>query len=461
MIKKNIVVIGSGLTGLTSAHYFNKANADFIVLEKKDTYGGVIQTVTENGFVFENGPNTGVLGTVEIAELFEEVADECKLELADETSNKRYILKTGKWEAIPSGLIGGIKTPLFTLKDKFRLLLEPFRKKGTNPHETLAELVKRRMGQSFLDYAVDPFILGVYSGDPNYLVPKYALPKLYNLEQDYGSFIGGSIKKGFEKKDDQSKKVTRKVFSAEGGLSNLTKALFKSAGQENFIFNAGNIQISKVDKGYLVKYENNGQISEIQADKIITTTDSFELENLLPFIPKEKMAKITNLKYARVIEIVLGFENWEGIELDGFGGLIPFKENRDVLGFLFLSSFLKNKAPKNGALLTLFVGGTRKDYLNDLSDDEIKKLVEKETKDLMGIKEFNPKLFKIFRYKKAIPQYGVTSGERFDTVEEIEKTNKGLYIGGNHKDGIGMADRAKQGKTLAYNALQYISNSLD
>ena len=139
----DVIVIGAGLTGLTTAHYLNKKRKKIKVLEKNSRHGGVINTVKENGFVYEEGPNTGVIGTPEVAELFEELKDYCELEIANEQVKKRYILKNGKWEALPSGLIGGIKTPLFSTKDKFRLLLEPFRKPGKNPHETLSELVKR------------------------------------------------------------------------------------------------------------------------------------------------------------------------------------------------------------------------------------------------------------------------------------------------------------------------------
>ncbi len=453
MEQKDIVIIGAGLTGLTAAHYLKKAGANFIVLEKSETYGGVIQSEKENGFLYEKGPNTGVLGTPEMAELFEELSEECKLEIANDQVDKRYILKNGKWEKLPSGLMEGVTTPLFRLRDKLNLLVEPFRKKGKNPHETLADLVKRRMGQSFLDYAIDPFILGVYSGDPNYLVPKYALPKLYNLEQDYGSFIGGAIKKSFAKKDERDKKVTRKVFSTEGGLSALTGALYTSADCENFKFNRKNIQISEDNKYFTVQAERDGEIITIKTKKVITTTGAFALPEIMPFILKERIQKITNLKYARVVEVVLGFNKWDGFPLDGFGGLIPFKENRDVLGYLFLSAFLKDRAPKGGALLTLFLGGVRKDYINDYSNEEIKNLVKKETIDLMQLEKFEPDMFKIIRHKQAIPQYGADSGERFETVNEIEKKYPGLIIGGNLKSGIGMADRVSQGKELAKKAL--------
>lgn len=453
MEQKDIVIIGAGITGLTTAHYLNKSGADFIVLEKSDTYGGVIQTKKENSFVYEAGPNTGVLATPEMADLFEDLSDNCKLEIADEKVNKRYILKNGKWVKLPSGIMEGIKTPLFTTKDKLRLLAEPFRKKGKNPHETLAQLVRRRMGQSFLDYAIDPFILGVYSGDPAYLVPKYALPKLYNLEQDYGSFIGGAIKKSFRTKNEKDKKATRKVFSAEGGLSALTEALYKSSGCKNFRFNRENIKIHPQKGYFIVEAERDGELISIRTKKVITTTGAFALAGMLPSVLPEKIQKITNLKYARVLEVVLGFNNWTGIPLDGFGGLIPFKENRAILGYLFLSSFLKDRGPKGGALLTLFLGGVRKDHINDYSDEKIKDLVAKETVDLMQLDRFEPDMFKIIRHKQAIPQYGADSGERFDKVQEIENKYTGLFIGGNLKNGIGMADRVKQGTELAKKVL--------
>jgi len=206
MKEKKVAIIGAGITGLVTAYYLKKAGIAFRIFEKTAHIGGVIETCEKDGFVYERGPNSGVLANVETVEFFESLGDHCKLEIADASSAKRLIWKGGKWHALPSGFVGGITTPLFSIKDKLRLLGEPFRKKGTDPNETLSRLVIRRMGQSFLDYAIDPFILGIYAGDPAYIVPKYALPKLYQLEQDYGSFIGGAIKKSRKKKSPSEKK---------------------------------------------------------------------------------------------------------------------------------------------------------------------------------------------------------------------------------------------------------------
>jgi len=448
--KCDVVVIGAGLTGLTTAHYLKKANKNFIVLEKENRPGGVINSVSGQGFLYEKGPNTGVIGNTAVVELFTDLSELCEVELADNTVKKRYILKDEEWEQLPGGISGGIKTPLFTTKDKFRILGEPFRARGKDPHENLTSFVKRRLGESFYNYAIDPFIIGVYAGDPNVLIPKYALPKLYNLEQKYGSLIGGSIRKSFEKKTEPEKQVNRKVFSLKGGLCSLTNALYKSAGKENFIFGAQQCKINPVDNTYIINLtDEKGDALIIKTNNVITTTGAYTLDSLLPFIEKKSIHNLTTLLYTKVIEVSIGFNKWEGINLDGFGGLIPSIEKRDLLGILYMSSLFKNRAPEGGALLTIFMGGVRRQDLMRLSDDEIKKIVEKECTGLMKLKQFNPVLFNMIRHEKAIPQYGIESGVRFETIMKLEKQYKGLFIGGNLKDGIGMADRIYQGKELA------------
>jgi len=447
---RDVVILGAGLTGLTTAYHLNKRAMDFVVLEQADRTGGVIRSVSEDGFLYEEGPNSGVVGNIEVVRLFEELGSGCEMEVANNLAKKRYILKAGKWEALPSGLKAAVKTPLFALKDKFRILLEPFRPAGKDPHETLAGLVKRRMGKSFLDYAIDPFIIGVYAGDPGRLVPKYALPKLYNLEQKYGSFIGGSIKKQFQPKTEEEKKVTRGVFSVRGGISSLIEALEKNIGREKIILNAGEVMVLPSGDYFEVSYlDKGGERITIRTKKVISTIGAYQLDKVLPFIDPVVMSKITSLHYTKVLEVILGFKEWKGMELDAFGGLIPFVEKRDLLGVLFMSALFKERAPEGGALFSIFMGGVRRPDIFPLPDETVKEIVRREICDVMQLEDFQPELFKILRHSWAIPQYEADSGERFLAVAQIEKQYPGLVIGGNLRDGIGMADRILQAAKLS------------
>ncbi len=442
MENKKVAIIGAGITGLTTAFYLKKAGIPFAIFEKSDRIGGVMQTKTEGDFLYETGPNSGVISHAEMADLFSDLKGKCTLEIADDASGKRLIWKGKSWHPLPSGLFSAVTTPLFSLSDKFRVLGEPFRKKGSNPHEDLASLVKRRLGKSFLDYAIDPFILGIYAGNPAYIVPKYALPKLYNLEQNYGSFIGGAIKKARIPKTEDDLKANRKIFSAKGGLKNLISALAEEIGSENIHLNTS---VEIIDNSFTVLVNGKNE----QFSDIVYTGISKNISTLLPFIEAKLFEPLENLQYAKVVEASIGFKQWRGIKLDAFGGLVPFKEDKNILGVLFMSSLFENRAPKSGALFTVFSGGIRKAHLAELPENELKTIIGNDFKEMMGLKEFNPDLFELNNYKHAIAQYGADSEARLVAIAKIENENSGLHIAGSMRDGVGIADRVKQGKNIA------------
>ncbi len=444
---KDIVIIGAGITGLTLAFYLQKAGKSVALIDKADHVGGVIQTHHENGFIFESGPNTAVLSNPELVELFED-NEEAELETANADAKKRWILKNNHFYALPSGLLSGITTPLFSVKDKLKILGEPWRKPGKDPHETLAGLVRRRMGKSFLDYAIDPFISGIYAGDPEKLIPKYALPKLYNLEQNYGSFIKGAMQKKKEPKTERDLKATKEVFSATNGLQNLTEAIAKNIGLEHIKLGVENTFVEPQDKGFQTTWIKNNENQTITSDKVVSTVAAPSIEKLLPFLDKKQTKPITDLTYAKVVQVVFGFKHWNGRKLDAFGGLIPRLENRKVLGILFPSSIFKNRAPESGALLSVFMGGMRHPEIIEQTDEALYELAQKTVEETLGANN-QPDMKHIFRYEYAIPQYTKTTPERIDAIDQIEQQYPGLILAGNIRDGIGMADRVKQAVDLS------------
>jgi oxygen-dependent protoporphyrinogen oxidase len=448
-IDTEVVIIGAGLTGLTLGYYLKKSGIPFKILEKDSRTGGVIQTIKEDGFLYETGPNTGVIGNPEVAELFEDLKENCILEIADTKAKKRLIWKKIKWHSLPSGPLSAIRTPLFRLKDKFRILGEPFRKAGTNPLESVADLVRRRLGKSFLDYAIDPFIAGIYAGNPEKLVTKYALPKMYALEQDYGSLIKGGLKKSkLNKGNLRMSKATREVFSAKGGLGSLTDALSKEVTSVNIILEAQNVVSNKTEKGFLTSFQTKNKELAIQSKYLVSTVGAYSLGYILPFINPDKLEPITNLEYAKVVLTLLGYKEWFGNDINAFGGLVPSKEKKNILGILFTSSFFSNRAPSGGALLSVFLGGSRLPMAIDMSDEEIKELVLAHIKEMMATNQ-EPDLIKIVRYPHAIAQYEASSKERIEAIEALENEYSGLILGGNIRDGIGLADRIKQGRLIA------------
>jgi protoporphyrinogen/coproporphyrinogen III oxidase len=445
--KASIVIVGAGLTGLSLAFYLKKKGVHAFVVEKEKHIGGVIRSYNENGFVYEQGPNTGVLANMETSRLFEGLHPDCILEVANPEAKRRLIWKDGSWHALPSGLVSAITTPLFSLRDKFRILAEPLRGRGKDDMETVADLVRRRMGKSFLDYAVDPFIGGIYAGDPERLVTKYALPKLYRLEQIYGSFIGGAIRKKWQ---DPLPQPSREVFSVRGGLENLIHALAKRIGRDHILTDMSDLAVHRQANAYRLKMRDaGGREHSIQTPVVITTVGGYRLKHLLPFISEAALKPLVDLHYARVIQVVLGFRNWEGMPLHAFGGLVPSREGRQILGVLFPSAFLSGRAPESGSLLNVFLGGVHKPHMYDMSDQQLMSEVEREVSEMLQIRRFTPDLVRIFRYQHAIPQYMADSPKRLKAIADIEQQSPGLLLAGNIQEGIGIADRVAQAARIA------------
>ena len=360
-MKTDILIIGAGLTGLTTAYTLARRGRQVTVLEQMDRAGGQIHTHTEQGFVFESGPNTGTISNPEVAELMADLektsGGKCRMETAPDASKRRLIWKGNRFYDLPSGPVSALSTPLFTLADKFRILGEPWRKKGTNPDESVGSLARRRLGKSFVDYAVDPFLSGVYAGNPNTLITRYALPKLYRLEQDYGSFIRGSFAKMKEPKSDRDRLATKKIFSAVGGLGQITHAMADYLGTA-LLTGVRNVRIMSTENVWEVTFVNKaGEQQIIECHQVVTTCGSYCLPELLPFIDNSSMRQLNNLTYAPVVEISVGVRDTFGGDYRAFGGLIPSCEQQPVLGILFPSACFTGRAPEGGALFSYFMGG--------------------------------------------------------------------------------------------------------
>ncbi len=448
--QQDIVIIGAGLTGLTTAFHLIRKGKSVHILEKSERTGGQIRTFHEEGFIFESGPNTGVVSYPEIAELFDLLSPDCQLETAREESKNRWIWKNGRFHKIPSGLWGGLTTPLFSFPDKFRILSEPFRPRGTNSDESVAQMTKRRLGKSFLDYAVDPFLSGVYAGNPDTLITRYALPKLYNLEQQYGSFIKGSIAKARQPKTERDALATKKVFSARNGLESLIFALKTYIGSNHITTSASGVMVHPFEKGWEISFSTSRGEEKLFAKQVITTTGAYTLPDLLPFIDKKDILKISNLTYAPIVQVSVGVLQTGNLRFNAFGGLVPSKEKKDVLGILFPSSCFSGRAPEAGGLFSFFMGGVKRPGLIHLTNEELTQIVTDNFHSMLKFPSgVRPDLIRIFRHPLAIPQYEQSSGERFETIKKLQLRYPGLHLGGNIRDGIGMADRIRQATTLA------------
>ena len=226
----SVIIVGAGITGLATAWWLHKSGADVVVLERDSAVGGTMKTVHTGGWLIETGPNSALETTPLLKKLSAEVGIENELIYANEAADNRYILRDGALHPLPMKPALFLKSKLWSLSGKLRLLKEPFIGRSLK-EETIAEFVARRLGKEFLDYAINPFVAGVYAGNPEQLSVQAAFPKFYALEKNYGGLIKGQIlgarerKKRAEKAKDRSRLFSYKRRNANAPGCNRKKLL--------------------------------------------------------------------------------------------------------------------------------------------------------------------------------------------------------------------------------------------
>ena len=101
-MKVNTVIIGGGISGLSTANFLSKKTSDFLILEASDIVGGTINSSKLDGYILENGPNTVLDNNKAIQELLSDlnITEELIYPNLKKISN-RYILLNDRLEKIP------------------------------------------------------------------------------------------------------------------------------------------------------------------------------------------------------------------------------------------------------------------------------------------------------------------------------------------------------------------------
>lgn len=446
---KTVLIIGAGISGLTTAYLLSKNGFDIRIIERKSEVGGSIESVNENGFLFDRGPNSALETAPLINQLVEELKLQNELLYANKEANKRYILRNNKLHALPMSPPAFIKTELFSAKAKLRLLAEPFIGRSNDGYyQSLAEFVKRRLGQEFLDYAINPFVAGVYAGKPEELSVKSAFPKLYALEEKYGGLIVGTVRSIRERKKRAEKsKQSAKMLSFKSGMITLPKAIAKYLG-DKVSLSAEVTSIDKTNEGYIVSYKHNGIDEAIACDAVLSTVPAYVASEFFTKFNKNFKTHAEAIYYPPVLVYFLAYNKKDVKQpLDGFGFLIPEKEKKSFLGALWSSVIFPYRAKDDYATFTLFIGGSRNPEFVKEEREILLSRVRKEFEEIMQITG-QPVHSSTRFWEKAIPQYNIGYIEHERFFDEFEKQNPGLFISGNFRGGISVGDCIKNAELV-------------
>ncbi|GAB4287572.1 MAG: protoporphyrinogen oxidase [Ignavibacteriaceae bacterium] len=450
MNDKKIVVLGAGISGLTTAYLLHREGFDVTVVEKNYQPGGSMESIIENGYLFDRGPNSGLETTPLISKFVNELNLSDQFIYADKSGNKRYILRDNELHPLPMSPPAFLKSQLFSGSAKLRLLAEPFIGRSEDGYyQSIADFVKRRLGKEFLDYAIDPFVSGVYAGDPEKLSVKSAFPKLYALEENYGSLMIGTIRSIRERKKRAEKsKQSARMFSFKNGMQTLPRAITNVLG-EKVLLSSEVISIERKIRGYNVFINQSGNTINIKTDVVLSTIPAYSASNLLKQFDPGIENHLNDIYYPPVLVIYLAYKKSDvNRPLDGFGFLIPSKEKKSFLGAIWSSVIFPERAPGDEAAFTLFVGGARNPEVEHANIEVLIKKVTAEFEELMKISG-KPVFVSNRFWNRAIPQYNLGYVEHEKYFDQFEKKNPGLILSGNFRGGISVGDCIKNSEIVA------------
>ena len=442
------IVIGAGISGLTCAYALKKSGQNVLLLEASPRPGGVIQSVEENGYLFELGPQS-FSATSELAELCQELLLTEQV-LETPRGAPRYILINRKLVNVqlsPALLTSG----LLSWETKLTFLRDVLGK--TSPPETdesIAAFVRRKFSAQLLDRLVGPFISGIYAGDPEQLSLRAAFPKLYEAEKAAASVIRGGLKLGAKagKETVTRPRTSPRLLSFRGGNETLVSALAAALGPA-LRCNVGVSEVRSAGNKFQIGTQSAAGPEEMTCYRVVLATPTDACAQILRGMVPGASAALESILYAPVAVVSLAYKQQQvARSLSGFGFLAPRSSGLRTLGSVWNSSLFRARAPEGHVLLTNFVGGATDPSATKLSEEELAALVHREIAPILKITGV-PEKVRTTRYSRAIPQYNLGHLERLQQIQDSIAQVPRLRLIGNYWKGPAIGTCVEQALAVA------------
>ena len=450
----NVGIIGAGISGLAAAHRLDQQGHSVRVLEASGQVGGVIRSESSEGFLVEHGPNSIRAGAAGLETLIDALDLHDERVWANDVADTRYVVRDGRPTPLPQSVGAFLTTDLFSARAKARLLAEPFIGRAAADEESVARFTKRRLGPEVLNYAVAPFVGGVFAGRPDDLSVQHAFRRLAALEEESGSLLLGAIRRAFASDDDEAPDTPSGLFSFRNGLQTLPNALADALG-DRIRLNAPVQALTHDGTAWQVTVSPPDARARTRSfDALVCTVPLHRLAGMEIDTPVD-LAPLGEVTYPPLSVLALGYER-DAIDhaLDGFGMLVPpVEDDLDILGSIFSSTLFPGRAPEGHVLLTTFVGGARAPHHATSDAAALQARVARDLDSLLGV-DASPVFRRLVHWPHAIPQYELGYGTVKDTFDALEAAHPRLAFAGNYRAGVSVGDALTSGLEAADRLLE-------
>ena len=471
-------IIGGGIAGLAAAWELEKARAggspvEYSLYEASPRLGGVLASQVVDGAVLELGPDSFLSEKPAAAELCRELGLGEGLIGSNDANRKTFIVVRNRLVPLPDGLmflvptklIPTAMTRLFSPMTKMRMAMELLLPPRPNKEdESVAALVERHFGREAVDRLADPLLSGIYGGDASQLSARTVLPRLVEMESEYGSLTRGMLaahKKMRERVKaalssgnaarSQRPAGPRATFTAlRGGLQQLVDALEARIDASAVLRSTPVVGLTKTQDRWQVE----SAAGKAAFDSVILASPSWAAGALLKATDGELGDELSAIPYSSSITVNLIYDEAKlGPLPEGFGFLVPVSEGRSMLACTFAHRKFLGRTPEGKAVFRAFLGGVKNEALMAESDEALLTTVRRELGEILRDTGFargvEPEYARVSRWRRAMAQYAVGHQLRKQRIAERVARLEGLRLAGNAYDGIGISDCVRLGRQAA------------
>jgi protoporphyrinogen/coproporphyrinogen III oxidase len=449
---KHVIILGGGISGLSAAFYVQKyANqtgepVTFSLIEGSDRLGGKIDTIVQDGFVIERGPDSYLSRKTIMTKLITELGLDGDL-VSNETG-QAFILHHNKLHPIPEGAVMGVPTKvlpfaftsLFSVFGKgraaFDLVLPRRNKAGEDI--SVGRFFRRRLGDEVVDRLIEPLLSGIYAGRIDQLSLQSTFPQFAEVEKRHRSLIVGMKKSQPKANKDAGETKNKGVFlTLKRGLTSLVEALEHALPEESILKGVKAAAVKRQDDGtYVVEMENG---TSVKGDYVIVTTPYQVTKKLFDeaLFPEHFHQTMPT----SVATVALIFDEKKiSFSLDGTGFVISRNEPTSITACTWTTRKWPHTTPDGKLLLRCYVGRADDQAIVSEPDEVIVEKVLTDLKNTMGITAEPESVF-VTRMIESMPQYAVGHKQMLNGLKaNFEEHMPGVMLSGAPYDGVGLPD---------------------
>jgi protoporphyrinogen/coproporphyrinogen III oxidase len=472
-------IIGGGIAGMAAAYELEKARAagepaEYTLFEASPRLGGVLSSEIACGAVIERGPDSFLTEKPAAAELCRELGLGADLVGSNDADRKTFILVRNRLIPLPDGLmflvptklIPTALTPLFSPLTKVRMGLELLHtpRHKSDEDESVAALVERHYGSEAVDRLADPLLSGIYGGDARQLSARTVLPRLVEMEAEYGSLTRGMLA-AYRNMRARAKAAASSNGSAPARPGSAPRSIFTTlrGGLQQLVdalaarIDASSVRVSTPVSA--LARENNGWMIEAAGttgryDSVILAAPAWAAGALLSHVDAVLSKELNAIPYSSSITVNLIYDETRlGRLPEGFGFLVPASERRSMLACTFVHRKFLGRTPPGKAVLRAFLGGMKNEELLTESDETLIATVRRELGEILSstnlAKGIEPEFAQVSRWRRAMAQYAVGHQQRIQRIAARVAALDSLRLAGNAYDGIGISDCIRLGRQAA------------